>query len=685
MYGDVIDFETLYSALGSNERLSILNELNKSGPLSYTQLKNNCGFVKKRESGRFAYHLRLLTSVNLISLNKNTKKYSLTPFGRTVLAATNELKEAALQFSGKIYVRTSKHKIEEFDSNKIYQSLIREANVPRDLASKITAEAEARISKLENVHLTAPLIREFVNSILVEKGLDEYRNRLTRLGLPVKDVTDKITQIGLSEGNITSLREAAADAVFTDYLLLTQVSSEILDMHLSGEISLSNTGCWGIMPDNIFFDALALNSFDIKFGLKDPFLPREYGKENISFTKAVLSINKMLESVSSEVSIENFIEFIELMEKVEDGISFKRVYEFLVNSILGINPLANNFLSLQINVRGESKIEILKIVCEAYLKYVQGTLKSRIKLVFNIFEKEKFLQIMPYALDIIKGGGNVMITAKPTETVSYLGIRKSFPSTDIVPAGNIILHSLAVNLPRLAYAGAEETFLKSLLKIKLQKVHSAMETRRNNLIDLMEKEILYLYEYNNELFSKNFLSIVNLVGLDELTRFVAPQDEEEQNRVWIKFMEFSRKVLEECEKGTGLRVLPAVYVDDSSKRFYEMDRENIPKEFMEKISTGRYSQIPVFDAKDIDNGNIIRRLQSRIEATGGGYHVILDVSTQDEDSLLEEAITKAISNLSMIKIRKKMISCATCGTKSMLQPRCPKCGSAKVLVLQTDS
>jgi DNA-binding HxlR family transcriptional regulator len=685
MYGDVIDFETLYSALGSNERLSILNELNKSGPLSYTQLKNNCGFVKKRESGRFAYHLRLLTSVNLISLNKNTKKYSLTPFGRTVLAATNELKEAALQFSGKIYVRTSKHKIEEFDSNKIYQSLIREANVPRDLASKITAEAEARISKLENVHLTAPLIREFVNSILVEKGLDEYRNRLTRLGLPVKDVTDKITQIGLSEGNITSLREAAADAVFTDYLLLTQVSSEILDMHLSGEISLSNTGCWGIMPDNIFFDALALNSFDIKFGLKDPFLPREYGKENISFTKAVLSINKMLESVSSEVSIENFIEFIELMEKVEDGISFKRVYEFLVNSILGINPLANNFLSLQINVRGESKIEILKIVCEAYLKYVQGTLKSRIKLVFNIFEKEKFLQIMPYALDIIKGGGNVMITAKPTETVSYLGIRKSFPSTDIVPAGNIILHSLAVNLPRLAYAGAEETFLKSLLKIKLQKVHSAMETRRNNLIDLMEKEILYLYEYNNELFSKNFLSIVNLVGLDELTRFVALQDEEEQNRVWIKFMEFSRKVLEECEKGTGLRVLPAVYVDDSSKRFYEMDRENIPKEFMEKISTGRYSQIPVFDAKDIDNGNIIRRLQSRIEATGGGYHVILDVSTQDEDSLLEEAITKAISNLSVIKIRKKMISCATCGTKSMLQTRCPKCGSAKVLVLQTDS
>jgi len=685
MYRDVIDFETLYSALGSNERLNILNELSKSGPLSYTQLKNNCGFVKKRESGRFAYHLRLLTSVNLISLNKNTKKYSLTPFGRTVLAATNELKEAALQFSGKIYVRTSKHKIEEFDSNKIYQSLIREANVPRDLASKITAEAEARISRLENVHLTAPLIREFVNSILVEKGLDEYRNRLTRLGLPVKDVTDKIIEIGLSEGNITSLRQAAADAVFTDYLLLTQVSSEVLDMHLSGEISLVNTGCWGIMPDSVFFDALALNSFNIKFGLKDPSIPREWDKEGVSFTKAVLSINKMLESVSNEVCIENFVELIQLIEKVEGEVDAKRVYEFFINSVLGINPLSNNFLSLQINLKRDNRIEMLKTVSEAYLLYLRRTLRSRIKLIFNIFEKEVFSQILPIVLDIVKSGGNVMIVSKPVKTTSYMGIRKKFDANDIVSAGTIVLHSLSLNLPRLAYAGAEETFLKSLLKLKLQKACDAIRARKNNLIDLMEKEILYLYEYNSELFSKNFLSIVNLVGLDELTKFVQPQDEEEQNRLWIKFMDFSKKVLEECGKETGLKILPAVYNDSSSKRFYEMDRENAPKEAMYKVSVEKYSQSPVIEAKKLGDENLVRRLQSRIDATDGGYCIVLDLNVGCEDSLLENAIDEAASRLSVIKIRRDMISCATCGTKSVSQPRCPSCGSAKILPLKTDN
>ncbi|MCX8188392.1 MAG: hypothetical protein N3F64_01620 [Nitrososphaeria archaeon] len=684
MYGDVIDFETLYSALGSNERLNILNELNKNGPLSYTQLKNNCGFVKKRESGRFAYHLRLLTSVNLITLNKNTKKYSLTPFGRTVLAATNELKEAALQFSGKIYVRTSKHKIEEFDSNKIYQSLIREANVPRDLASKITAEAEARISKLENVHLTAPLIREFVNSILVEKGLDEYRNKLTRLGLPVKDVADKIVQVGLSEGNIRSLRNTAADAVFTDYLLLTQVSSEILDMHLSGEISLVNTGCWGIMPDSIFFDALALNSFNIKFGLKDPHLPREFDKENVSFTKAVLSINKMLESVANEVCIENFIEFLQLIKEVEGEVNVKRVYEFFTNSVLGINPLSNNFITFQINVNDENRIELLKIVFEAYLIYLQKTLKSRIKLIFNIFEKENFFHITPYIVDIIKKGGNIMISKQPIKSISYMGIRKKFEPNDIISSGTIILHSISLNLPRLAYIGTEETFLKSLIKIKLEKICDAVGERKNNLIDLIEKEILYIYAYNNDIFSTNFLSIVNLVGLDELTK-IAAGNEEEQNRLWIKFMEFSKRILKEYGKEKSLRILPAVYNDDSSKRFYEMDKENIPRGIIDKISKERYSQVPVVDVKMMDDENIVKWLQSRIEATDGGYHVIIDLDTQEENNSLETTIDKIISKLSVVKLRRNMISCATCGNKSISGTKCTRCNSARITTLQTDN
>ena len=92
----------------------------------------------------------------------------------------------------KLLVRTSHFSMEEFDRNKIVHALNREAGVPLDLAQKIAEETEERLQKLGTLYLTASLIREFVNSILVEKGLHEYRHSLSRLGIPVDDVTQLI-------------------------------------------------------------------------------------------------------------------------------------------------------------------------------------------------------------------------------------------------------------------------------------------------------------------------------------------------------------------------------------------------------------------------------------------------------------------------------------------------------------
>ncbi|MEM3403516.1 MAG: anaerobic ribonucleoside-triphosphate reductase [Nitrososphaeria archaeon] len=692
MSDDFFNLESVYSALGSNERLTILRELSKSGSLSYTELKNNCGFIKKRESGRFAYHLRLLSSVNLILLNKNTRKYSLTPFGRNVLTVTNELKDAALQSSGKIYVRTSRHKIEEFDSNKIYQSLIREANVPRDLASKITAEAESRISKLENVHLTAPLLRELVNSILVEKGLDEYRNKLTRLGLPVKDVTDKIYQIGHSEGDVLSLRLSAADAVFTDYLLLTQIGSESLDMHLSGDISIVNTGCWGIMPDSIFFDALSVSSFDMKFGIKSPSIPRIRAGKDFDTTLANMGliIKRMLDEVSDEITIENFVELVTLTKNGKDckEIVDKLFYNLFLDCVSKIDPLSKKVLSFQINLKNDTELETLEEVLGAYLLYLKTSLRPKIKLVVNIFDKSKFKEQIKLFLESITSGGNLMIVTKPERSISYQGIKKGFSKDDILPVGTINLHSLAINLPRLSYSGAEESYLKSLLKIRLQKASGTMKTRKDILISLIERKLLYFYEYNSDLFSKKGIDIVlNMVGLDDLARYLVPQDLEEQNKMWLKMMEFSQKILEEEGERMELKIAPSIYTDTSAERFYELDKELFPKTPQGKaiITAGRYTQIPVLDAKSIKDESVIRMIQTRMDITKGGYHTVLDLSTMDDINQIQDIIEQAIPKLGAFKIRRDLISCGTCNSKSPPAPRCPKCGSAEILSLQTDN
>jgi hypothetical protein len=156
--------------------------------------------------------------------------------------------------------------------------------------------------------------------------------------------------------------------------------------------------------------------------------------------------------------------------------------------------------------------------------------------------------------------------------------------------------------------------------------------------------------------------------------------------MWIKLIDFSQRILEEGVGGTGLRIFPSVYMDSSSERFYELDRELFPKIIPDKsLISGRYSQIPVIGIKALEDDELMRRIQSRIDKTRGGYHAILDLSSITELKTTEDVIDRALSKLNVVKIRKNLVSCSTCNTKSPPVSRCPKCGSASILSLQTDN
>ena len=180
----------IFSVMASPNRIDILRILNSKGPLTYSELKSLAGFKSKKESGKFAYHLRKLLRQSLVALNKAERRYTITNLGKLVLSLARQIEERSIIESGKMYVRTTTgHSIEEFSSHKIIQSLVREANMPLELAHKITEEVENKIYKLQTVYLTSSLIRETVNSVLIEHGHEEYRNKLARVGLPTSDVT----------------------------------------------------------------------------------------------------------------------------------------------------------------------------------------------------------------------------------------------------------------------------------------------------------------------------------------------------------------------------------------------------------------------------------------------------------------------------------------------------------------
>ena len=138
----------ILKAVSSATRLKILHLLFDEGPKSYTELMNRLKLSPSRDAGKFAYHLKSLISADLIEPDSKTKRYRLTDLGRVILDMTDEIAKYAYK-RRKMHVRTSRLSVEEFDRTKIVESLIREADVPTELAQRIARETEKRLQQFK--------------------------------------------------------------------------------------------------------------------------------------------------------------------------------------------------------------------------------------------------------------------------------------------------------------------------------------------------------------------------------------------------------------------------------------------------------------------------------------------------------------------------------------------------------
>ncbi|MDW8049270.1 MAG: anaerobic ribonucleoside-triphosphate reductase [Nitrososphaerota archaeon] len=298
----------ILKAVASPLRLNILMLLYEKGSLTYTEIMSHLKLNPSRDAGRFAYHLKTLLSMNLIEPDPDSKKYLLTEIGKTVVEFADELDEDA--FKKKMLVRTSRLSIENFDKNRIIESLTREAGVPIELAQKIAREAEKRLLKLGIKYVTAPLIREFVNAILVEHGLEEYRHKLTRVGLPIYDVTQLFKRLSMRSVEVEEIRNAAGNRVLEEYTLLNILPRDIADAHISGALNIQNLGQWILKVDSVMHD--------LRFFLKRGILWKKW-VSNVktmrppkSFRAALTLLANLLQMSSYEISCEQCVDYFNL-------------------------------------------------------------------------------------------------------------------------------------------------------------------------------------------------------------------------------------------------------------------------------------------------------------------------------------------------------------------------------------
>ncbi|MDW0185604.1 MAG: anaerobic ribonucleoside-triphosphate reductase [Nitrososphaeraceae archaeon] len=667
----------IFSVMASPNRIDILRILNSKGPLTYSELKSLAGFKSKKESGKFAYHLRKLLRQSLVALNKAERRYTITNLGKLVLSLARQIEERSIIESGKMYVRTSRHSIEEFNSNRITQSLVREANMPLEQAHKITEEVENKVYKFQTVYLTSSLIRETVNSILIEHGYEEFRSKLARLGLPGSDISEMFNNPLYSKNGVEGILSETSLAVFSENLLFNMLPKDITDMHLAGELNISNTGLWNLVPDTVFIDTR--NFVENGLDFKGKYL-------NVSRLKPIRTLDDITEvlpvlisvlsrETSREIILDNFVSsiskrFQESSESIEAA--FSRAF---ISSSISRSFSSSGYPVVTFPIYLDES-SITRSILAAYMKYLDHTPIPTITLSLVGKDHESLATNSDLIASIVKNGG---ILSASKNFRSHMGIVKN--AADEKASSIVSLQSLAINLPRLAYqSNKDETYFRARLALMIKPAISALLARKNSILEMIRREMLPVMANITQMMQLSRMNLViNLTGVRESVYNILGH-EFDGEEIIQKVLHTAVQVASDQGKQVGddsIRI--AMITDDSSTRLASLDSEkygNMYRQAGDKMMIKSYSQGLLVNGRDLlsNSGPIIESTNSIDELLNGGVSINVDTSDLEDNELIE-SINKSYGFNFFRPIYRNKI-CSSCGTKiSMSSGVCKSCGS----------
>lgn len=696
----------ILAASSSPVRLEILKILDGAGPLPYTEIMLNLNLNPIRDAGKFVYHLRNLMDVDLITLDKKTKKYGITELGRMIVKLARDIVEYVESKRGRLLVRTSRLTIEEFDRNKIVRSLVKEAGVPFGVAQDIAADAEERLIKLKARYLTAPLIREFVNAILIEKGFEEYRHRLTRLGMPLHDVVKLLDEVKKSSLTVNRLEEQTGSSALSEYVLLNGVSRQVADAHLSGMIQINRISSWILKPDEVFHDL----QYFFKRGLPDDPAPK-------SFREAVNLIEKLYRRSAPEISNSMTIDLlnvflapyvgdlnrktvVETFKTLFSNLAFEKnkipltlalevsLPKFLKNAD-AVGPTGNKAGIYQ------DYLKEIQLVTESLIDTVKGTNSNNplfnVQVLFKV--RNDADECLAKIEDVLELAGDSALpyfaVCEFDENVGFMseGLRMGVDRIKddwkgYLRTGN--LGTVHINLPRIHYEskGREERF-RSLLESSVKIAAEALKSKRDALKRIFRGHMLPVLSGNGEPYFSmvDAACTVSFVGLNEVVKEKTGNEvyEEDGTRYASRLLCFIRDLLKEIGAKYDLRIkLAQRSCNEGSERLARIDTEKYGKNVIcaESPSSSYYTDIPL-----IPLSNKLPLL-TRIEAEAsmhkildGGCLTLIPLKKVELNELhdLNDSVLKA--GCKSYTYTMELSHCSHCHTISHgFLSTCPKCG-----------
>ncbi len=680
-------------ALSARIRIQTLNLLLEKGSLSYTEMMNSLKLDVTRDAGRFAYHLKSLLNADLIEPDVETKKYRLTNLGQRVIEITDEIDERTHK-RRKMLVRTSHLSIEEFDRNKIMRSLINEANVPTDIAQKVARETEKRLQQFKTKYITAPLIREIVNSILLEKHYEEYRHNLTRLGLPVNEVTQLInTPIPNGE----SVLRTAGNAVMEEYTLLSVLPRNLSDAYLSGNLHISNLGQWILKPNEIVHNLSSTHEENKPRTLE-------------AALNLVVNIirNTAMEMMGQQI-VDDFNVYLAPFTHAANPQKIKKLLRLFINDLnqrtatpttITLESLMEKSISHPQEAHNLAFLLIETIAEENQKKPIRNpkiVMKCRPRSLRDeneslLYELHRLAAISPMVYIANLWSEN---TVNATYTASGSRFADDWLGDwelDVQRTGN--LDTVFINLPRASFDadGNEDKFFE-LLDNLLEMAKQALEIKYKAIKKRIDRNLLpsLSHKVNGTCYfrSENATRTIATIGLDESVQvLLGEKDAQDQDKVSslkekvVKYIyKYSKKHAKKPRNRLTTAIVPSI---TATRRFARLDVEKYGWSIVKTQGLKAnpfYSDISRFYVQEKSQLDLEEQLH---QLTPGGHLTLLGIenSQLSGEQLLaktKELVARKIGFFAYNLLFRHCQSCKT-GFKGA-KSKCPNCGSTKTTPL----
>jgi len=513
--------------LGKKIRIDILKKLNTSkDPLSFSMLQKEV-LASNSNSTNFSFHLKTLKESKLI--DSNDEGYSLNLLGTQILKRILSIEQVLNDQNKTIMIRTSKYSKEPFNADKIEDYLIKEGQVELHLAKKIAHEVEDRLLKTNIQYLTAPLMREYINAVLLENGLEEVRHKLTRLGTPPFEVYKLFNNNEITPKDF--LYKLGSD-VSEQFLLLNLLPKDLADLYLSGEIALLNLNYWSLRPLSFYVNISSILNF----------LKKHYSlnfnklETNIELTDFIMRffkvINKFSPYLSEDLLIGDFNNEILPILSYNKETSF--YIELFISHILKFNQLFHEkkpHLSLDFSLKSNNSNYSNILLTRDFLKYLIEELKknNRSLAPFILFDKSfidhpdfnendyLFNSIIPYLSDNL-----VFYNKTHSNLLNSTNVNVKANQKGNSNGNKIILDKILINLHSIAlHANQNDNLFYNLLEQKLSSVFEFFVFKEKLIRKKLNSstnwsQLTYeFFEQDNRDWIHNSLKIISFFGLNQ--------------------------------------------------------------------------------------------------------------------------------------------------------------------------